>query len=68
MTVQKTITIEVSMFSEASEAALKEHFRSFVAEIEANAKNMRFKSWYMSLPVDWDKSYPVQIDVEVSTK
>lgn len=68
MTVQKTIKIEVSMFSEASEAALNDHFRSFIEEIKASAENMRFKSWYASLPVGWDESYPVQIDVEVSTK
>lgn len=68
MTVQKTITIEVSMFSEAPEVALNEHFRSFVEEIKANAENMRFQSWYASLPVGWDESYPVQIDIEASIK
>jgi len=68
MTIQKTLTIEVSMFSEASEAALNEHFRSFIEEIKANAEKMRFQSWYKSLPVGWDESYPVEIDVDVSVK
>ncbi len=68
MTVQSTLTIEVSMFSEASEALLREHFDEFVNEIKLASENMRFKTWHQSIPASWDKSYPVKIDVDVSVK
>ncbi len=68
MTVQKTITIEVGMFSEVSEAHLKQHLDEFINEIKSNSENMRFKSWHQSISTSWDESYPVIIDVDVSVK
>lgn len=68
MTIQKTITIEVSMYSEASEAALQEHFESFVQEIESKTQNMRHHSWQKSITLFNGEFYPVEIDVSVSTK
>jgi hypothetical protein len=68
MTIQKTLTIEVSMFSEASEAHLNQHLDEFVNEIKYNCENMRFRSWYKSIATSWDESYPVEISVENSVK
>lgn len=68
MTIQKTLTIEVSMFSEASEALLREHFEYFINEIKSKSQEMRFHSWHKSIPASWDQSYPVEIDVDVSVK
>ena len=66
MTVQKTITIEVSMFSEASEAHLQQHLDGFVNEIKLASENMRFKPWHQSISTSWDESSPVMIDVDVT--
>jgi hypothetical protein len=68
MTVQSTITIEVSMFSEASEAHLNQHLDQFVNEIKLTSENKRFKSWHQSIETSWDESYPVEISVNVSVK
>jgi len=68
MTIQKTLTIQVSMSSGASEADLNQHLDDFVNEIKYNCENMRFQSWYKSINTSWDESYPVQISLENSVK
>lgn len=68
MTLQKTITIEVSMFSEASEAALQDHFRMFIEELKSKCEAMKWHSWHKSIHFSHDESYPVEIDVEASVK
>lgn len=68
MTVQKTITIEVSMFSEASEALLKDHLDYFINKIKCASEKMRFSNYHKSIQASWDESYPVEIDVDVSIK
>ena len=68
MTIQKTLTIQVSMSSGASEADLNRHFDDFVNEIKYKCENMRFRSWYQSIATSWDESYPVEISVNVSVK
>lgn len=65
MTVQKTITIEVSMFSEASEADLSSHFESFIGELKSKVENMRFDDWHKIIHTSWDDCYPVEIDVSI---
>jgi hypothetical protein len=68
MTIQKTLTIQVSMSSGASEADLNQHLDDFVNEIKYNCENMRFRSWYQSISTSWPESYPVEISVENSVK
>jgi hypothetical protein len=68
MTIQKTLTIQVSMSSGASEADLNQHLDDFVNEIKYNCENMRFRSWYKSISTSWPESYPVEISVENSVK
>jgi hypothetical protein len=68
MKAKKTITIEVEMFSDASEAHLNQHLDEFVNEIKYNCENMRFQSWHKSIATSWDKSYPVEISVNFPVK
>jgi hypothetical protein len=68
MTIQKTLTIQVSMSSEASEADLNQHLENFLKEMKYNCENMSFQSWHQSIATSWDESYPVEISVNVSVK
>jgi hypothetical protein len=66
MTLKRTITIEVEMFSNTSEAALYTHIDSFIDEIKSYSENMRFNSWHKSIPTSWDESEPVDIEVTIT--
>jgi hypothetical protein len=68
MTIQKTLTIQVSMSSAASQADLNEHLENFLKEMKYNCGNMSFQSWHKSIPTSLDESYPVEISVNVSVK
>jgi hypothetical protein len=68
MTIQKTLTIQVSMSSAASEADLNQHLDQFVNQMKLTSENMSFQSWHQSIATSWDESYPVEISVNVSVK
>jgi hypothetical protein len=68
MTIQKTLTIQVSMSSGASEADLNQHLDDFVNEIKYDCENMLLRSRYQSINTSWDESYRVQISLKNSVK
>ena len=51
------------MSSGASEADLNQHLDSFINEIKHTSENMKFQSWYQTIPTSWDESEPVQINI-----
>lgn len=65
MTIQKTLTIEVSMSSGASEALLNEHFNEFISSMKSTCEDMRLHSWWQSINSSWDDSCPVDISSSV---
>ena len=65
MKAKKTLTIEVEMFSDASEASLCSHLDSFVDEMKENCKMMAYRSWNKVIHSSHDESYPVEIGVSI---
>jgi hypothetical protein len=61
MTIQKTLTIQVSMSSGASEALLNEHLNEFISCMKSTCEDMRLHSWWQSIGVSWEDSSPVEI-------
>lgn len=68
MTIDRTVTIQVSMFSDASEAALSSHMDEFIYSIKAHAEQMKLASWHQVVNASWDESHNVDITVDVKTK
>lgn len=64
MTMKKTITLDVEMFSGASEAAMYDHMEAFCANVVQSAKEAAMQSWNRELATDWDERYTVEITVE----
>jgi hypothetical protein len=65
MKAKKTLTIEVEMFSDASEASLHEHLNNFIEELQTKCESMKWQSWHKSVNVGWDESYPVDIGISI---
>lgn len=65
MTARKTITIEVEMSSDASEASLNEHLNLFIAGMESKCLSMQYDGWYRKINSSWDESHRVEIDISI---
>lgn len=66
MKVQASITVNVSMYSDASEALLNQHLNTFLEEMKDSIKRMKDHSWYKSVDASWDESHPVEISLAFS--
>lgn len=64
--MKRSITIEVEMTSNASEALLSQHFDSFMDEIKTHTKAMRFQSWFEEINTSYDETETVEIDVTIT--
>ena len=64
--MKRSITVEVEMTSNASEASLSQHFDSFMDEMKTHAKAMRFRSWFESINTSYDETEIVEIDVTIT--
>jgi hypothetical protein len=65
MTARKTITIEVEMSSDVSEASLNEHLNLFIAGMESKCLSMQYDSWHRKINSSWDESHRVEIDISI---
>lgn len=67
MTIKRSITVEVEMSSDVSEASLKTHIDGFINEIKHASENMRFSSWYHVIHTSYDAQERVEINVKTIT-
>jgi hypothetical protein len=60
--MKTTLTVQISVESDASEADIHDHLTRFVEDV----KGMATQSWYQRINTDWDKSHRAKIEVSVS--
>lgn len=62
---KKTFKLEISMDSEASEAAIYTHLNEFVEDVKRNLETLRMASWYKTVNTDYEESYTVNIETNM---
>lgn len=54
------------MYSDVSEALLKQHLDNFLEEMKDSVKRMKDCSWHRSVDSSWDENHPVEISLAFS--
>lgn len=66
MTVQASLTVNISMYSGVSESLLNQHLNHFLEEMQHSIKSMKDRSWYKSIASSWDENHPVEISLDIT--